>query len=408
VLRIPLVVLALALLAAAPARADDAAPGGASVTISPSDGGAPRTLALGDLTSRFDVRDRTYTLRAADGSTSSVTIADGISLGALLAAAGLEDDPFAYAEVGRPDGGSAIVLADRLGAADEGPPVAWADDQGVHFLRPSSGAGDANADDDFVVADGALAVTLRTGDPLVPRIAVSQLRARPGERIDFGASLVGGAPLGPGMEYQWYFADGSGYVLGANPSHRFPRSGTYPVILNVVRGADSVTSQPTIVRIRILAPRRERHAGGGARRSTESPPGGLGAGGTGSDPSAGHGGGSGGAGTGASGNGAGAPAPAPVPQLAPQPASPPARSRAAAPAPSRPRGQLVSGTLIAAASAAAVAPGGERAARAAAAGAASEGPLHVPVGVWVAIGLAALLGLGWALESRHTLPFWQP
>ncbi|HEX5145768.1 MAG TPA: hypothetical protein VFV85_02000, partial [Conexibacter sp.] len=221
-LRLPLLAATLALLASAAApsaRAADAPPAGASVTIAPSDGGAPRTLALAALASRFDVHGVTYALRAADGGTSRVTVADGISLGALLDSAGLADDPFAYAQVARGDGSSAFVLAENVNAGADGPPVVWADAQGVHFLRPSAGGDDANAADEVTAAGGPLALTLRRGQPLVPRISASKLRARPREPIDFSASLAGGAALAPGLEFQWYFGAGR-YASDASLSHR--------------------------------------------------------------------------------------------------------------------------------------------------------------------------------------------
>ena len=402
-LRLPLLALLLVLLAAgaaAPARADDAA-----ITIAPSDGGPARSVSLGALTGGFDVHGATYTVRDADGATSSVPVADGISLGALLAAAGLDADAFDYIAIAG-SGGTAIVLRDDLGGADEGPPVVWSDAQGVHFLRPSTGADDANGADYVTLASGALAIALKRGEPLVPRIAVTTLRARPRERVGFSASLVGGAPLGPGREYQWYF-DGTGTVRGANVSHRFARPGSYLVLLNVMRGGTSLGDPDSVV-VRVVAPRAARphdahRADGG------SGDGGAGDGGTGAGTGGGgHGGSAGGAGTGGAGDVGAAPAYRPPAPAAPAPSHLPASSHLQTPPP-RPAGALVSGTLIASPSPVAAPAGGVRAARAAVAkGAASDGPLHVPVGVWVAVGLAGLLALGWALESRHTIPFWQP
>jgi len=386
VLRALLLALSLIVLAAAGAPA-------ASVTIAPSGGGSERTLTLENLAGGFDVHGATYTVRAADGSTSTVTVAEGISLNALLAAAGLDGDAFDYIAIAKADGSSAIVMRDDLGGTDEGPPVVWGDDQGVHFLRPSGGDGDQNGVDRVTLDDGApLAVELRTGNPLVPRIAVSALRARPNERVDFSASLVGGAPLGPGLDYSWYF-DGFGRARGANVSHRFPPGGPYLVLLNVVRGDGTSVGTSDTVAIRVVRPRE--------RRADEARPAGDG------------GGGASGGGAGAStGGGGGAVASSP-PAAAPAPATvvpdaSPAPRRAAPVRRRTPPGKLVSGTLLASASAAAAPASGGRAAATVARGAAGDGPLHVPVGVWVAIGLAVLLALGWALESRHTLPFWQP
>jgi hypothetical protein len=407
VLRLPLLALALAVLAAASAQlahADAASPGG-SVTIAPSDGGAARTLALADLADRFDVHGATYTLRAEDGSTSTLPVADGISVTALLAAAGLDADAFTYLEIAAADGSSAILLRDDLGGTDEGPPVVWVDEQGVHFLRPSRGDGDVNAGDFVTLPDGPVAISLATGDPLVPRIAVSKLRARPRERIEFGATLAAGR-LSPGMEFEWYF-DGTGIARGANVSHRFPRSHTYLVLLYVVRGSGETVSSTEKVRVHVVRPHERRSDGAhgsGDPRDSGSGDGGPGTSGGGSTR------GSGGSGLDTSGSSAPAPSYVPPPAPAPTFSSPPALvpARRHAPAPRRPRGDLVSGTLIASASAVATPVGGTQAGRTAVHSAASDGPLHVPIGVWVGAGLALLLALGWVLESRHTLPFWQP
>lgn len=404
-LRLPLLALVLATLAPAGAQlahADGAAPRGAGVTITPSDGGAARTLDLTALTDRFDVHGVSYTLREADGTTTTTTVADGISLTALLAAAGLDADAFTYIEIPHADDSSTFVLRDDLGGGDEGPPVVWADADGVHLLRPSSGAGDANAADLVTLAGGPIAISLKTGDPLVPRAQVAPLRARPHERIDFSASLAAGR-LSPGMDYEWYF-DGTGTARGANVSHRFPKPATYLVLLYVVRGSGETVGYTEKVRVHIVRPHEPPSRD--AQRSGE-PQGGDGSGGGGSGAGSG---GSGGSGSGTSGADATTPAyvaPASPPAASPPPTPVPAPRHAPRPT-RRPQRGLVSGTLIASASAAATPAGGTQAARAAVHRAASDGPLHVPIGVWVGVGLALLLALGWVLESRHTLPFWQP
>jgi len=406
---LPLLALALAVLTAASAQvvhADDAAPAAtASVTIAPSDGGAARTLDLAALADRFDVHDVAYTLRDADGTTTTQVVPDGISLTALLAAAGLDADAFTYMEIPRADGSSAIVLLDDVGGTGEGPPVVWADEQGVRFLRPSGGERDANADDLVTLADGALSIALRAGEPLVPRIQVVPLRARPRERVDFSASLAIGR-LGPGMDYQWYF-DGTGIARGANVSHRFPRAGVFRVLLNVARGDGTSIGLPDTVDVHVVRPHERRSDD--AHRSDEVQSG---------DGSRSGGSGDGSGGSGGSGSGTGSTGAAPLtfgpPPSAPQvaaPSTPPAPAptpRHAPPLPRKPRGDVVSGTLIASAAAAATPAGGTQAARAAVRDATSDGPLHLPIGVWVGAGLVLLLALGWVLESRHTLPFWQP
>src|SRR6185369_12934640 len=112
VLRVALLALALISLAAAGASA-------ASVTIAPPGGGTERTLSLADLAGSFDVHGATYTVRAADGSTSTVAVADGISLNALLKAAGIARDAFGFVTVPGTDGAGALLIADDLIGTDE-------------------------------------------------------------------------------------------------------------------------------------------------------------------------------------------------------------------------------------------------------------------------------------------------
>ncbi len=378
-------------------------PPAASVTIVPSDGRAARTLALADLVAQQDVHDALYTLRAADGATSPLPVSAGISLEALLRAAGLEQDAFTYVEVARPDGSAAFVVRDQLAVGEGGPPVVWGDEQGAHFLRPSTADDDPNAADHVVQTSGSLHVELRTGDPLAPRVSASALRARPNEPIDFSATLVAGE-LSAGMSFSWYFDD-SRFATGASVTHRFRRAGTYTVLLTIVRGGEAV-GLPGVVVVRIVAPRREREQDG-ARRSGEAR-----SGGRAGDGAGGSGDGTGtGTGSGAGGGAPTAPAFTPVPE-APAPVAPPPEPVPTPPTrraqqPAEPQGELVSGTLLASASGPPPA-GGDAGPSASARGDAPADPLDVPLGVWIAIGLGAIVALGWTLESRHTLPFWQP
>jgi hypothetical protein len=411
-LLLAIAVVALAATCAQLARAEGEAPPAAvgSVTLVPSDGGAPRTLALADLAAQQDVHDARYALRAADGATSTVTVAAGVSLTALLRAAGLEEDEFTYVEIARPDGSSVLVLRDDLPGPDEGPPVVWVDAEGVHLLRPSKGEGDPNGADLVTLPPGGtLTADLRTGDPLAARISASALRAQPDEAIDFSAALVAGA-LGAGMSFQWYFDDNR-FATGASVTHRFRKAGRYTVLLNIVRGGDAIGS-PAVVVVRIARPASERDPRD-ARGSGEGQ-GGGGDGGTNGSGGGGGGGGGGGTGTGSSEGGGGgtaptAPAPS-VPAYTPVPAAPaptPAPAPAPTPAPAAPKGDVVSGTLLAATDVPLPAADGARQSPSAREDAPSD-PLQIPIGIWIAVGLAAVVALGWTLESRHTLPFWQP
>lgn len=403
-LRFGLLALALAVLAAASgslAHADGTAPPAATVTIAPSDGSAARTLVLADLADRFDVHGVTYTVRAADGTTTATTVAEGISVGVLLDAAGIARDAFGYLTVPGSDGMSALVIADDVVGTSEGSPVVWSDAQGLHFLRPVRNGDDVNAEDLVTVPDGTLTLQLGTGDPVKPQVSISTLHPRVGDRVEFSASLAVGT-LRPGWGYAWYLGDGSGLIPGATITHRFRRADTYPTQVNVVDASGQTIGPAGIVYLRVAAVRPR--PGHGAQGAGDDLGGGAGPG-TGSGGGTGAGGGSS---SGTSGSGATAPAYAPPASPVTAPQTPVPASRQATRAPRRPRGDLVSGTLIASASAAAAPAGGTQAARAAVHGAASDGPLHVPIGIWIGVGLALLLALGWVLESRHTLPFWQP
>ncbi len=391
------------------------------MTIQPAGGGDGNPLVLADLAAKLDVHDAAYELRSADGAVQPVTVAAGITLGALLREAGVDLDDFTYLEIPRADGTSVLVLRDQVLAEDAAvQPVVWEDADGLHFLRPPSGEDDVNAEDLVTPVDGALVVRPLTGDPLGVRIDVSRARVRPREVVAFAAVLVAGAR--PGVEFEWYFDDGAAGTSGANVTHRFTRPGTYNVLVNVSEGGRQldVYDVATVV---VAAPRRERGhprrgsggGGGGTAGGDGSGDGsGTGAGGNGSGAGSGTGAGAGGdgsgdgSGAGASGNGAGSGSPAGAPP--PPRHREPARRRPArrAPTPKPPAAttaDTVTGTLLASTDASPLAALASH--RTTGARAEPKRPLQIPMGVWVAAGVALLVVAGWVVESRTTLPFWQ-
>jgi opacity protein-like surface antigen len=368
--------LALLLAALAPATAQ-----AATVTVVEADG-TEHVVDLAQLAP--DVRDATYELRAEHAPPSPIAVPAGFSLRRLLRAAGVPfDDGFDFVEV--PSGEElALVMRDEA-LVREIPPVVWEDADGLHFLAPPVGEEDVN-DDDFVTsADGGLRVQLATGFPIGVRIRQSVSRVRRGGSVRFGAIVEVGAR--PGMRFRWYFGEGR-YVYGAAPTFRFRQSGQHELLLAVMLG-DVVVGQADGL-LGVDAPSRPRRPA--PRRPDPDPPPPARSQGTG-----GAGGVFGGIGTGAT-TSTGSTAPAPP------------RPRRRAPRRSTPREAsgrtVVSGTLLAAADAAPLAGGLPRAARQAAA---DRGELlQIPTGAWVALGIAALLALGWAIEGRTTRPFWQP
>ncbi len=404
--------LGIACVAPASARAADAPPA-AQLTVTPADGGpAGQPLALTGLAGREDVHDAHYVVRSADGGTGEVVVPAGFSLELLLREVGVDLDGFTYLEVPRVDGTSVLVLREQVvGDGDEElPPVVWVDEQGVHFVRPLDGEDDVNADDVVAPADGTIAVQLKTGQPFAVRIDASARRVRARQPIRFNVVLVAGERT-PDMSFQWYFADGSGSADGERVTHRFAHPGTYLVQVNVVKSGRTLDAHDIqVVRVRV-AVRHDVHGGGAGGGGSGEDGTGDGAGSDGSGDGDGTGGSgtgaaSGGNGTGGSGAGSGtttgggsSPSHRSHP---PRETKPPATSTFSAP-----RGELVSGTLLASADAVPL-PTGASGPSGRTRGATEDQPLRIPVGVWIGFGLAVLLALGWTLESRHIPPFWQP
>lgn len=412
---IPLAV-GLSLLAGPPVAgaAEATAPAEGGIVVVATDGAAPHDpLVLADLAPSFDVHAASYELRATDGSTTTTVVVEGISLAALLTAAGVDLDAFTYVEIPRADGTSVLVLHDQAVAPpDRSPPVIWQDEQGTHLLRPSANDEDVNVEDLVTPLDGRVIVRLKTGDPLGVRIDATPLRVRPRTAVSFAAVLVGGER--PGIEFSWYFDDGGVGADGARVAHSFRRPGTYNVLVNVSEGGRQLDVYD-IATIVVAAPRRA-HAreGGRDRRGDREPNGGRA--GTGSGSGSGAGGGAG-IGTGSGGTAAPPTPPAastPPPASSPPPTPRPRRARKKPdPVPARtPAAEpdfatdTVSGTLLAAADTTPLA--GLGSSRAAEPRAAPTRPLHVPMEVWVGLGVLMLVLAGWALEGRKTLPYWRP
>ena len=189
--------------------------------------------------------------------------------------------------------------------------------------------------------------------------------------------------------------------------HRFAHPGRYLVEVNLTQDGRSLETHD-VQPIRVTAAPAHHHAatGGGSGGAGSGGAGDGGAGGGTGSAGGGTGGGGASAGTGAASGEAGGAAPPPR-----TPARRP-RARRHAPrqqiprAPRPPQGTLVSGTLLASASATPLPAGATE--RAGQGGTPSDGPLRIPAIAWVAAGLVAILALGWALEARHTPPFWQP
>jgi len=351
-----------------------------------SPGGNEQTLALEALAGSEDVVDRPYVLRGATGeSTETLT---GFSLAKLIDAAGADPFSFSYLEVQRPGGGAVQLSRHQAlddGAFADGPPVVYATASGTGFLRPSSGAGDLNADDGFSAPQG-VTIVLRKGAPLRVKANASTLRTQPGKPVDFSAE-VERAGAGESLAYSWNFDDGHS-ASGADASHSFAERGSYKVVLGVTAPGNEAGSS-AVVTIQVGAPiAGPDRKGGGRNRDKDAPDHGAAAG-----PSTG------------SGSEGGSPAAAPAEPAASSPANEIARFESRATrdkGTTEADGEPVSGELLTASSPA------ERE-RAQPQAEARRGSLDrdgggngdgLPAAAWGGLATLGLLGLGGLLEAR--------
>jgi PKD domain-containing protein len=342
----------------------------AQVTVV-SPGGKGQTLSLAAMAGGEDVVNRPYVLRSSGGeSTQTVT---GFSLAALLDAAGADPYGFSYLEVQRPAGGSVLLGREQAldpSAFPDDPPVVYATAAGTGFLRPSAGAGDANAADSFEAPQG-LTVVLRKGSPLQVRARASTVRTRPGEPVSFEA-IVERAGAGESLAYSWYFDDGHS-AEGSTTRHAFAKRGSYDVVLGVTSGGDEAGTS-AVVTIQVGAPLAgPDRKGGGRSRAADAPDHGAAAGPSGGESGA-------------------------APATSAPEASPPAHpDRESQPPGRRPVGETVSGELLDSAQSPPEAqpPAARRGHLDD-----GEGRGGLPTAAWGALAILGLLGLGALGEAR--------
>lgn len=420
-LRLVLAFVALLLAVALPAHAQETPPPGgsplpaATITIDLGDNGQPRTRPWSDFDALRDVRQQQVTLPG--GTTKTV---DGITLRTLLARMLISSKSYTLVTATDAAGGEIVVLAPQILQRVGDQVIVFADEQGVlHLLRPPSEA-DPNGIQLATAVDGTLRLTLRATARLIP----SPPQVRVNELVQFRVILPPG--LDPAaVEFEWDFNNNEPPVRNRRPtmSKSFKSVGAYNPSVTLYIGGVADRDFPPSAEVRVIEPpraggrRRGAHESGNRRRADgqdggDDRSGGNGDG-TGTD-GGGTGGGAGGSGTGSPTTAPPAAAPsAPAPAATPPPAQPRAQPRreprARAPPP-EPEGELVDGYLLASTGGAPLPDGGAARARSDTVVPAADvaTPFDVPAIVWVLGGLAALVVLGWALESRTTLPYFKP
>jgi len=354
----------------------------AQVTVV-SPGGATQTLALGALAGSEDVVARPYALRTAAGESSQTV--SGLSLAAILAAAGADPYGFSYLEVRRPAGGAVLLGRDQAldeGAFADGPPAIYATATGTGFLRPSAGAEDLNAADCFEAPQG-ITIVLRKGKPLQVKARASTPWTRPGRPVRFSA-VVQRAGAGEELAFSWYFDDGHS-AEGAEVSHGFAKRGSYDVVVGVTSSGDK-TGTSAVVTVQVGAPLAgPDRKGGGRNLDSEAPD---------------HGAADGpwsGAGTGGDAGG-------PAGSVSAPPASHATRSRPhkdRADEPAAHAGTRVSGELLSASGDVAPQPQRQAAARRGRLEQDDGGGGSIPTAAWGLLATLGLLGAGALIEARR-------
>lgn len=431
-MRVVAAVVLCLILCALPAQAQTGAD--AQIEIFPPDGGAPTTLAY----SQLGEPDR-------DGA---------YSLANVLRRAGVHVGTYDRVEVARPDGSVVAIPrgeirlterkelpTDRIDdptatleqryalqeIARPNPVVLRTGAGGVELLRPVTTGNPT----ELVLAavDGRLTLRAVADE----RVVANPRTARPGATVAFVATPPAGTVYAT-VQYAWDFGDGA-TATGAERevTHVYEEIGTRSVTVRFLRDGQPIGDATTIVYVNDPSLQGTGNARPGARRARRRDVrkadadggGGGGGGGTGGGAGAGTGGGGSGSGTwddewAAPPVDAAPPADTPVePVTPPEPEpEPEPRPRRIEPAPEpEPAGEVVDGYLLASADLPGAGGGAEELPADAPqelqelARRPTEAATHgrtLPTVAWVGIGLVALLALGWALEGRRTLPYWQP
>lgn len=235
-------------------------------------------LDLAHLPGPPDVRARRYGVISVPGGAVRSTMVTGYSLGVLFGYAGIDPSSFTVAEVFAPNVHPVVLSnaqATRESAFPDGPPVAWQDSEGAHFLRPSASATDVNESDVFLALDSRVTVYLHSGALLSVKASAQLRTTSVGKRVRFTSSASAAQP-GESLTYQWTFDDGRG-ASQESATHSFTTVGTYNVYVRVV-GSHGAIGVSAVVPIKVgAAPNGPKRAGGGTSAQADAPTHGAGA-----------------------------------------------------------------------------------------------------------------------------------
>ncbi|MDO8213677.1 PKD domain-containing protein [Conexibacter sp. CPCC 206217] len=422
-LRMLLAFAALLLAVALPAQAQEGvAPVDPLVVVVPADGSPPKSELWSSLVQH---RDAGAHFVDENGNASSD---EAMSLGAIFARFGIAPTSWSAIAVDRPDGGPMAITSESMLISGGAVAGIFRDRDGAPKVFRSITSFPAALSDLAGVVDGRLTIRLARE----PKVTASRAEAYVDQTVKFSATLPPGVDPAR-TRYEWEFND-DGELLRTGDSvvsHAFKKPGVYNVLATFIVDGRAWTQEiAPFATVEIVSregdavegvvpnpnkpDRRDRRRARSARRTPSrddaseddtpppvepptyddgyTPP-------ASSDPAPS-------AATPPPATPAAptpAPTPSPKPRKTPKPKPDPARR---APVTTAPQGETVDGYLLASADLPLPLPSA-----AALAGKPPEEaskPLHVPAAVWVLAGLAALVMLGWGLESRTTLPYFKP
>lgn len=212
--------------------------GDSAIVVHTKDGDV--SISASELENAYDIIDKTYTVRASDGTEDRLQFS-GASIRRVLGLAGIDPGSVRFLETPRSNGTRATLSGDDLGPNPpfpEGPPLVFIDGTAVRYLRPVRSVTDSNAADNLATQTGApLEITTRTGNILGVRIRAN---GTTNGKLNFEATASGALP-GESVDFSWDFGDGA-TGTGAAAAHRFTTKGTYRVAARAEGDQDSAGS----------------------------------------------------------------------------------------------------------------------------------------------------------------------
>jgi hypothetical protein len=209
------------------------------------------SIGTAELQSSYDIVNKTYTVRATDGTEDRLQFS-GASIRRVLDLAGVDPGSVKFLQTPRSDGTEATLSGDDLGPNPpfpDGPPLIFVDGDSVRYLRPVRNARDSNASDNLATQSGApLEISTRTGNILDVHITADGAGAG---KLAFEATASGGLP-GESIDFTWDFGDGT-TGAGATITHQYASKGTYRIVARAEGDQDSAGSS-NILRFAVSPP----------------------------------------------------------------------------------------------------------------------------------------------------------